>query len=41
MNSLKQWIERNGLGNVALLALVLLVAFPLALDLFTGLPSAA
>ncbi|AYQ26757.1 MULTISPECIES: urea ABC transporter permease subunit UrtC [unclassified Polaromonas] len=34
MNSLKQWIERNGLGNVALLALVLLVAFPLALDLF-------
>ncbi|MEP6772950.1 MAG: urea ABC transporter permease subunit UrtC, partial [Polaromonas sp.] len=37
MNSLKQWIvqiQRNGLGNVALLALVLLVAFPLALDLF-------
>ncbi|SFU83966.1 amino acid/amide ABC transporter membrane protein 2, HAAT family [Polaromonas sp. YR568] len=34
MNSLKQWITRNGLGNVALLALVLLVAFPLALDLF-------
>ncbi|MBW8720874.1 MAG: urea ABC transporter permease subunit UrtC, partial [Polaromonas sp.] len=34
MNSLKQWIVRNGLGNVALLALVLLVAFPLALDLF-------
>lgn len=34
MNSLKQWIVRNGLGNVALLALVLLVVFPLALDLF-------
>lgn len=34
MNSIKQWIERNKLGSVLLLAVVLLVAFPLALDLF-------
>ena len=34
MNSIKQWIERNSLGSVLLLAAVLLVAFPLALDLF-------
>ncbi len=34
MNSIKQWIERNRMGSVLLLALVLLVAFPLTLDLF-------
>jgi len=34
MNSIKQWIERNGMGSVLLLAVVLLVVFPLALDLF-------
>lgn len=34
MNNIKQWIERNSLGSVLLLAAVLLVAFPLALDLF-------
>ncbi|MFI5446897.1 urea ABC transporter permease subunit UrtC [Polaromonas sp. UC242_47] len=34
MNRLKQWIERNGLGSVLLLALVLLLVFPLSLDLF-------
>lgn len=34
MNSIKHWIERNSMGSVLLLAAVLLVAFPLALDLF-------
>ncbi|RZI99774.1 MAG: urea ABC transporter permease subunit UrtC, partial [Haliea sp.] len=34
MNSIKLWVERNSLGSVLLLALVLLVVFPLALDLF-------
>lgn len=34
MNSIKQWIERNSMGSVLLLAVVLLVAFPLTLDLF-------
>ena len=34
MNSIKQWVDRNGLGSVLLLALVLLLVFPLALDLF-------
>jgi urea transport system permease protein len=34
MNRIKHWIERNNLGSVLLLAAVLLVAFPLALDLF-------
>ncbi|MES2242762.1 MAG: urea ABC transporter permease subunit UrtC [Pseudomonadota bacterium] len=34
MNSIKLWIERNSLGSVLLLAVVLLVVFPLALDLF-------
>jgi urea transport system permease protein len=34
MNSIKQWVERNSVGNVLLLAAVLLVVMPLALDLF-------
>jgi urea transport system permease protein len=34
MKHLKQWIERQGLGSVLLLALVLLLVFPLSLDLF-------
>ncbi|MDW5442758.1 urea ABC transporter permease subunit UrtC [Polaromonas sp. SM01] len=34
MKHLQQWIERNGLGSVLLLALVLLLVFPLSLDLF-------
>lgn len=34
MSRLKQWIERQGLGSVLLLALVLLLVFPLSLDLF-------
>jgi len=34
MNNIKQWIERNKMGSVLLLAVVLLVAFPLTLDLF-------
>ena len=34
MDKIKHWIERNDLGSVLLLALVLLVALPLALDLF-------
>ncbi|UUZ72641.1 urea ABC transporter permease subunit UrtC [Polaromonas sp. P1(28)-8] len=34
MNSLKQWVERNRMGSVLLLAVVLLVIFPLSLDLF-------
>ena len=34
MNSLKQWVERNRMGSVLLLAVVLLVIFPLGLDLF-------
>jgi len=34
MDKIKHWIERNDLGSVLLLALVLLVAMPLALDLF-------
>ncbi len=34
MNSIKQWIDRNNMGSVLLLAMVLLLVFPLALDLF-------
>ena len=34
MNSLKQWVARNALGSVLLLALLLFVVFPLVLDLF-------
>jgi urea transport system permease protein len=34
MNSIKQWIARSSAGSVLLLAVVLLVVFPLALDLF-------
>lgn len=34
MNNIKRWIERNKMGSVLLLAVVLLVAFPLTLDLF-------
>ena len=34
MNGLKQWVERNRMGSVLLLAVVLLVIFPLGLDLF-------
>jgi urea transport system permease protein len=34
MHNIKQWIERHQMGSVILLALVLLVVFPLALDLF-------
>ncbi len=34
MSSLKQWVERNRMGSVLLLAVVLLVVFPLGLDLF-------
>ncbi|MEI8170292.1 MAG: urea ABC transporter permease subunit UrtC [Rhodoferax sp.] len=34
MNNIKQWIDRNKLGSLLLLAGVLLVFFPLTLDLF-------
>jgi urea transport system permease protein len=34
MHNIKQWIERNQMGSVMLLALVLLVVFPLFFDLF-------
>lgn len=34
MNSIKQWTARSGTGSVLLLAVVLLLVFPLALDLF-------
>jgi urea transport system permease protein len=34
MNRVKQWVDRNALGSVLLLALLLLVVFPLTLDLF-------
>jgi urea transport system permease protein len=34
MHQLKQWIERNRMGSVMLLAIVLLVIFPLGFDLF-------
>ena len=34
MNRITQWIDRNNLGSVLLLALVLLLIFPLSLDLF-------
>ena len=34
MNSLKQWVARHALGSVLLLALLLLVVFPLVFDLF-------
>jgi urea transport system permease protein len=34
MNGIKQWVERNKLGGILLLALVLVVVFPLVLDLF-------
>ncbi|ARU03598.1 urea ABC transporter permease subunit UrtC [Comamonas serinivorans] len=34
MNSVRHWIGKTGMGSVLLLALVLLVAFPLTLDIF-------
>lgn len=34
MNTFKLWIDQNSLGSVFLLGLVLLVVFPLSLDLF-------
>lgn len=34
MNSIKQWVDRNKLAGLLLLATVLLVVFPLVLDLF-------
>ncbi|MBA3059692.1 MAG: urea ABC transporter permease subunit UrtC [Gammaproteobacteria bacterium] len=34
MNNIKQWVERNSMGSVILLATVLLVIFPMSLDLF-------
>ena len=34
MNGIKQWVDRQALGSVLLLALVLVVVFPLSLDLF-------
>jgi urea transport system permease protein len=34
MHHIKQWIARNSMGSVLLLALVLLLIFPLAFDLF-------
>ena len=34
MNKFKLWIEQNSLGSVLLLGMVLLVVFPLTLDLF-------
>ena len=34
MTSLKHWLDRTGMGSVLLLALLLLVVFPLCFDLF-------
>jgi urea transport system permease protein len=34
MNGLKQWMDRTGTGSVLLLAVLLVIVFPLALDLF-------
>ena len=34
MNGIKQWMDRTGTGSVLLLAVLLVVVFPLALDLF-------
>lgn len=34
MTSFKHWLDRTGMGSVLLLAVVLLVVFPLSLDLF-------
>ena len=34
MKRLKQWLTRNNLGSVLLLALVILVVFPLCMDIF-------
>jgi len=34
MNSLKQWMDRTGAGSVLLLAVLLVIVFPLAFDLF-------
>jgi urea transport system permease protein len=34
MNSIKQWVDRNKLAGLLLLATLLIVVFPLALDLF-------
>jgi urea transport system permease protein len=34
MNNIKQWVERNSMGSVLLLAVILVVMMPLALDLF-------
>jgi urea transport system permease protein len=34
MNQFKAWITRRGLGSVAILAVLLLVVFPLAFDIF-------
>ena len=34
MNGIKQWVDRQALGSVLLLAVLLLVVFPMSLDLF-------
>ncbi|MBT9526104.1 MAG: urea ABC transporter permease subunit UrtC, partial [Rhizobacter sp.] len=34
MNGFKQWMDRTGTGSVLLLAVLLVVVFPLAFDLF-------
>jgi urea transport system permease protein len=34
MQTMREWVKRSGLGSVLLLALLLLVLFPLALDIF-------
>jgi urea transport system permease protein len=34
MNGIKQWMDRTGTGSVLLLAVLLVIVFPLALDLF-------
>jgi len=34
MNGIKQWMDKTGLGSVLLLAMLLVVVFPVALDLF-------
>src|SRR3989338_10275390 len=34
MNNITTWINKRGLGSVAMLAVLLLVAFPLAFDIF-------
>ena len=34
MHSLKEWMNRNQVGGLALLMVILLVVFPMTLDLF-------